>query len=68
VQILPCSGFAHNHLIETKCGAIEPDYFGNIAIVFHNYGANTYVRQNSETAYIQNIILHLHDILHLDSE
>ncbi len=38
-QIMPCSGLALNHCIDTKAGVIDNDYHGNIAVVLHNYGS-----------------------------
>jgi dUTP pyrophosphatase len=41
-QILPRSGMAAKHLIDTVAGTIDPDFTGNIEVVLHNHSANPF--------------------------
>jgi dUTP pyrophosphatase len=41
-QIMPRSGLAVHHCIDTKAGVIDPDYRGNIIVILHNYVSTAY--------------------------
>jgi dUTP pyrophosphatase len=38
IQIMPRSGLAYKHGIDTKAGVIDRDYTGNIQVILHNAG------------------------------
>ncbi len=41
-QIMPRSGLASKHLIDTKAGVIDRDYTGNIHVILHNAGTEDF--------------------------
>jgi dUTP pyrophosphatase len=41
-QIMPQSGLASKHLIDTKVGVIDRDYTGNIHVILHNAGTEDF--------------------------
>jgi dUTP pyrophosphatase len=41
-QIMPRSGLAYKHLIDTKAGFIDRDYTGNIQVILHNAGSEDF--------------------------